>query len=113
MRVEPQDNYDHAAGTSLQGYVQADYYEMTRAFGQPLGGDGYKSRVQWVVVFTDLDDVRTVATIYDWKSDVAVSNVAKWNVGGTSPQAVQFVNDYLNYMWDMMSMEDDLLPEVG
>ena len=46
-------------GTSLMGYVDADYKVLKKLFGKPLEGDGYKVDAEWVVVFNN----KTVATI--------------------------------------------------
>jgi membrane-bound lytic murein transglycosylase B len=107
MKVEPQDTLDVISGTYLQGYVEATYYDLVRAFGQPMHGDGYKTRAEWALVFTvpsdgDEPDEDIVATVYDWKkSDQEVFSVTKWNVGGHSASAVDLVKDYLNYVRDM------------
>ena len=82
-----------AAGTWLQGYVNASYYELVQAFGPPLGrGDGYKTRCEWVLAFDD----GAIATIYDWKKDEPVEQVMRWNVGGRNPIATEHVLEVLN-----------------
>ena len=102
MFVDVKKTHSAANNTHLQGYVQASYSELLRAFGEPLAGDGYKTRVGWVIEFTGLDGDSVVATVYDWKQyDTALSNVQRWNVGGFSSRAVQVVTDYLDYMHDM------------
>lgn len=104
MRVEPQE--DVVAGTFLQGHVYASYYELVRAFGQPLRGEGSKTRAEWSLVFTLPDEDAeefVVATIYDWKQSDPVEDVSRWNIGGKEPRAVDVVTDYLNYVRDMES----------
>ena len=51
-------------GTSLMGYVDADYKVLKKLFGKPLEGDGYKVDAEWVVSF---DNGRNIATIYNYK----------------------------------------------
>jgi hypothetical protein len=106
MKVYPQDIFTDANGTSLQGYVRADYSELVAAFGEPLEGDGCKTQAEWVLVFEVPQDDgyadRVVATIYDWKKyDQTVEDITQWNIGGHDPRAPELVIDYLNYQRDM------------
>jgi len=79
--------------TWLQGYVDASYYELRAAFGEPIRyPQGDKVRVEWVLKFSD----DTLATIYDWKEDRAIENVPRWNIGGRSPRAVECVQAALD-----------------
>lgn len=112
MRVEPQDDFDLINGTSLQGSINATYYDLVRAFGEPMRGDGYKTRAEWVLVFKvpqdgDEPDADVVASIYDWKKyDQEVFSVTTWNIGGMNAQAADLVRDYVNYVNDMHRMDD-------
>jgi len=78
--------------TALQGHVTATYEQLILAFGPPnVGGDGYKTDVEWEVA----QDV----FIYNWKNgrnylgeDVTpVELITRWNIGGLSQLAVDFV----------------------
>jgi len=109
MKVQPAQERD-ITGTFFQGYMWASYYELVKAFGEPLEGDGYKTRAEWVLTFTvptDEPDApeEIIATIYDWKKyDEAVRDVREWNIGGRGIGAVDAVVDYLNYVRDMERM---------
>ena len=108
MKVEANRERD-ITGTFLQGYIWASYYELVKAFGEPLPGDGYKTRAEWVLTFTlPTDDPdgpeEIVATIYDWKKGEPVREVREWNIGGKGSGAVDAVTDYVNYVRDMERM---------
>jgi hypothetical protein len=87
-------------GTSLQGYINANYVELLEAFGEPTDGDGYKVDAEWVIVGDD----GTVATIYNWKDGrnycgrdgMAVWDIRNWHIGGHSQDAVDLVHESLN-----------------
>lgn len=104
MKMEPQEDFELTAGTCLQGKVSADYFELVDTFGQPMEGDGYKTQVEWVLLFTLPDGEQIVATIYDWKKDELPEFVTDWNVGGNDYRAAELVIDYLNYARDMKIM---------
>lgn len=102
--VSINDNSDVANGTSLQGHITAAYEDLVAVFGPPgCGGDGYKTDVEWVIVFDD----GTVATIYNWKngrnycgaSGKPVEMITYWNVGGHNSKAVaQVMATLLKYI---------------
>ena len=94
------DTYTNALnGTSLQGYVDADYKVLKKLFGKPLEGDGYKVDAEWVVVF----DNKIVATIYNYKdgknyngaSGLNKTQIRDWHIGGNSKIAVARVQEVL------------------
>jgi hypothetical protein len=61
-------------------------------FGNPLTGDGYKTRAEWVIKFDD----GVVATIYDWKQyHCPVHEVTTWNIGGHDKDVVYRIADIL------------------
>jgi hypothetical protein len=83
------------AGTSLQGYITADYAELVRAFGMPNGeGDGYKVQAEWI-----LSTPAGIATVYDYKmgkdyngeDGIPAEEVTEWHIGGASKAVVQWV----------------------
>jgi hypothetical protein len=80
-------------GTSYVGEIKADYKDLKRIFGRPLGesGDG-KTDAEWEIAFEDGE----VATIYNWKdgknyngaSGIAKTKITNWHVGGHSKGVV-------------------------
>jgi hypothetical protein len=86
-------------GTSLQGYIDADYNVLKKLFGKPGNGDGYKVDAEWEILFSD----GTVATIYNYKdgknyngaSGLAKTKIRDWHVGGRSARAVRNVEQVL------------------
>ena len=95
-------------GTSLQGYIEATYDDLVKAFGEPTfdstkGDEGDKVHTQWALEFEDEEDNLVVATIYDWKEDSAYnSRVGKyrWHIGGNSYDAVEAVTAYAEVKTD-------------
>ena len=94
------DSYTNACnGTSLMGYVDADYKVLKKLFGKPLEGDGYKVDAEWLVMF----DNKTFATIYNYKdgknyngpSGTPKTQITEWHVGGRSGEAVRTVERML------------------
>lgn len=84
-------------GTSLKGYIEADYKELVAVFGDHGNGDGYKVDAEWMIEFAD----GTVATIYNWKNGnnycgedgLPVECITHWHIGGHTERAEQLVND--------------------
>ena len=89
-------------GTSLQGYIEATYDDLVKAFGKPTydsteDGESDKVHTQWALEFENEEGDLIVATIYDWKEENAYnSRVGKyrWHIGGNSYDAVEAVTDY-------------------
>ena len=81
-----QDNIS-ITGTSYQGRVNCPYYQIENSFGKPYEGDGDKTRAEWAITFED----GTVATIYDWKTDIDPIKNTDWHIGGFKPAAVEHV----------------------
>lgn len=89
----------HISDTSLQGQINADYYDLVDLFGMPMDGDGYKVDAEWWVQFAN----GTVATIYNWKNGrnylgndgLDVRAIEQWNIGGKSGRAVELVQKAL------------------
>lgn len=104
IKVEPQDSMELTHGTCLQGHVEATYYELVEAFGEPMRGDGYKTQAEWVVIFTvpqhgDEPDEDVIATIYDWKKyDQHMFSVTEWNIGGREAQSAYLVQDHIKHL---------------
>jgi hypothetical protein len=87
-----------ADGTSLQGYIDATYFEIVYVFGEPSSYvDDYNVNVEWIIQFDD----GTIATIYNYKdgpkygdpdcwSDIKEKDSC-WHIGGKSIRAVELV----------------------
>lgn len=75
-------------GSSLMGDINVDYNVLVEVFGAPIICDGYKSQVEWRVLFND----GTIARIHDWKEyGVPVEDIVEWSVGGYNKKAVNNV----------------------
>ena len=86
------------AGTCLQGYITATREQLATVFGEPGDGDGgYKFNFDWAIEFTERDETKTIATIYDWKYErvVGLTEKVEWNIGGNSREAVRLVEKML------------------
>jgi major membrane immunogen (membrane-anchored lipoprotein) len=88
--------------TSLQGYINCTYDDLTATLGYPLedGFDDYKSDAEWTIEFDD----GTVATVYNYKNGknylgdegTDVCYIEQWHIGGRDETAVQKVQDLIN-----------------
>ena len=103
-----QRNGVNATGTSLQGYIEADYYTLVRLFGSPDLGDEYKTQVEWAFEVYDENLGNVIVTIYDWKQgDCYVGpgrgkrpeDIKVWNVGGKTSAALWAVENLLRDGW--------------
>jgi len=84
-------------GTSLQGYLDANYADLVEVFGipNPENCDNYKTDAEWNIQFLD----GTVATIYNYKDGknycgaegLEVDDIKNWHIGGYSDSAVEMV----------------------
>ena len=98
-------NFDegHVNGTSLQGYINENYFNLVDVFGEPTysdaSGDG-KVYTEWTLRFEVQEDGEedtdiVYATIYDWKEESAdVARTAtnyRWHIGGNSMDAIDVV----------------------
>jgi hypothetical protein len=79
-------------GTYLQGHITCSYNTLCEVFGDPTGGDGYKTRAEWEGKTSD----GTVFTIYDWKESQPIDDVTQWHIGGRDDDAVRVVNEIVN-----------------
>ena len=61
------------------------------------GDGGYKFNFDWAIEFTERDETKTIATIYDWKYErvVGLTEKVEWNIGGNSREAVRLVEKML------------------
>jgi hypothetical protein len=79
MQAEHFEPSDRANRTSLQGRMNADYYDLVEVFGEPHATHGDKTLAEWCFEFKD----DTVFTIYDWKNyGGQVEYVESWHIGG-------------------------------
>jgi len=79
-------------GTYLQGHITCSYNTLCEVFGDPTGGDGYKTRAEWEGKTSD----GTVFTIYDWKESQPIVDVTQWHIGGRDDDAVRVVSEIVN-----------------
>lgn len=89
-------------GTSLQGYVSANYYDLVELLGEPTYMDPSalddKVTTEWALDFEDGHGNIVPVTIYDWKEfslrcrEDAVYN---WHIGGKSSWAVHAIETFL------------------
>lgn len=116
MQYETLTDFELTGSTSLKGHLTASYEELFAAFGKPLEGDGYKTQVEWVVLLTDENEERYVATIYDWKiseayvgSDEGIlpEENTSWHIGGHRPDVVRLIDRIIAETREMLAYEDD------
>ena len=85
-------DHEEAVGTSLQGYMEANFSDLVRVFGAPSkwgSGDG-KIQAEWIY-----KTPYGVATIYDYKEyDNYLDNVTLWHLGGKDTQATEYLKDH-------------------
>lgn len=82
MKFETENSYWIAEGTFFQAIVNAPYHILMDLFQVPMDGDGYKTQVEWQLIFEDGE----VATIYDWKQHKPAGLNSIWNIGAKSQQ---------------------------
>ena len=82
MKVFKHDEDFDATGTSLSGYIQANYKQLVEVLGEPTwdeaSGDD-KVQVEWVCEFDE-----DIFTIYDWKTydrEYTINELNKFNIG--------------------------------
>ena len=75
-----------ATGTYLNGYLDAGYKDIKKAFGNPSDADGYKVDAQWTITVNG-----KVITIYNYKDGVNYNGkkhgtpktkIRDWHIGG-------------------------------
>ncbi len=95
LKITKVTDWKQIDGTSLQGYVNADYATLVRVFGEPEGSiDDYKSDCAWDVCINGV-----VCTIYNYKDGrnylgsqgLDKENITEWHVGGRSKQSAKMV----------------------
>jgi hypothetical protein len=79
-------------GTSLQGYVFTTYSYLRDILGEPNQDNCDKVTCYWDIEFSD----RSVATIYDWKTNSTPLGSYHWHIGGKAPRSVEQVSKLLN-----------------
>ena len=82
-------------GTSLHGYIHANFDELVNLFGEPHyfePHNGDKVQCEWDF---EAEDV-TVFTIYDWKEyGTHPSDVREWHIGGRSAAVLLLVKSLI------------------
>ena len=88
---------EEIAGTCLQGYIEATREDLEEVFGTAGAGDDYKFFFHWGIEFQTPNGKTHIATIYDWKYDsiAPATEKIKWNIGGSSIEAVRLVSEVL------------------
>jgi len=91
-------------GTSLTGYINGSYNELTDVFGEPTAEtDGYKTDAEWLIeLINDEGEVEHVFTIYNYKDGknycgadgLNVQDITDWHVGSRAGAAI-YELDYL------------------
>ena len=82
MKVFKHDEDFDATGTSLAGYIQANYKQLVEVLGEPTwdeGSDDDKVQVEWICEFDE-----DIFTIYDWKTydrEYTINELNKFNIG--------------------------------
>ena len=97
----------NANGTSLQGFIEADYATLVQLFGDPDPGDGYKTQVDWAFELYDENFGNVIVTIYDWKQGEGYvgpggkrpEEITVWNVGGRDKAALWCLEEVLRDGW--------------
>ena len=93
---------DFDAGTSLKGYTDAiSCYDLIELFGKPTVDSAIdeKVNVSWSIngkryyidEYGEEDWDYVKATIYNWKTGGAPQDKYEWHIGGTSWDAVEFI----------------------
>ena len=101
-------------GTSLKGYVTADYNVICRVFGEPTESDGYKVDAEWMIEFSD----GKIATIYNWKNGknycgsagLNVEDIKEWHIGGHCHESASRIKTLLSDSWPIF---DDIRQEAA
>lgn len=98
---QPSDeSLDGISGTALQQTVDASYTTITKLFGMPWEGDGYKSDALWVIEFKGEGFV----TVYNWKNGknylgemgTPIGKISHWNIGSKCPELARRVRNMLS-----------------
>lgn len=82
-------------GSSNQGYIRANFDELTKAFGYPetFGDRETDGKVKhlWTV---NVEGV--IITIYDYKQDLNTGKTENWHIGGYEKIAPRLIEQILN-----------------
>ena len=93
----------NAGGTSLSGYLTANYDDLVTVFGEPHNDEGFKTDAGWDIEFED----GTIVTIYNWKNGKnycgdegeVTEEITDWNVGGNTNNDVKLLQEALALSW--------------
>lgn len=89
MTIEFTTDGVDVSNTSIQGFITCSYDTLCQVFGEPVSGDGYKTRAEWNGKTSD----GIVFTIYDWKERKGIGDVTNWHIGGNDLSAVEAVQN--------------------
>ena len=97
--LTPNQSHQKTNGTSLQGYVNAEFDLLRQLFGNPHESDGYKTDAEWAIEFDD----GTIATIYNYKDGhnylgadgFNTNQITNWHIGGKNKNAFNYIHNLL------------------
>lgn len=83
-----------ADGTSLRGYLKADFDMLVSRLGQPINEPSADGKVpcEWILKFND----GSIATIYCWKTGTIPLDLHNWHIGGKGINVVEKVGRFLH-----------------
>lgn len=101
------DGMHHIVGTRKIGTISVPFQKLVDKFGEPTGGDNFRTYCEWAVSIVDreVDEKEPVIiTIYDWKNfdpnvEVTIEDLSKiteWNVGGHNNYSMRALRKLLN-----------------
>lgn len=80
-----------AKGIQKVGTVDVSYNTLVSKLGNPELVDDDGIRVEWNLVFTEMDGTDIPVTVYDWNEepiDTPIKDVTVWNVASTIPMGL-------------------------
>lgn len=113
MKYQILKDWPDGYSTSLQGYLNITYKEITDKLGKPVEDfDDYKSDAEWRVMF----DGGTYATIYNYKDGknylgaegTPKTKITEWHIGGEG----QLARDLVEMLFGIVPMEFEEVEEL-
>lgn len=99
MEVKYYDKEEISSGTSLQGYVTAEFVDLYDVFGRPNRTDSSpheKVNCEWTFRIHTEEDEYIDATVYNWKTGTIPYNKYEWHIGGRSYRATELIQEILD-----------------
>lgn len=93
-------NTEAFVGTSLRGYLDAEYHELVERLGEPFSADDFDGKADAVWLIECDDEEQTVATLYNYKDGrtylgeqgTPTEELRHWHIGGKTQRAVDLVH---------------------